>query len=336
MSAQGVPRVVAVLDGADPGAERRARALGGFLRDGLQLNEDGAAAAPAEAVTLALYADDAERDRLVELAPTVDVRLIRTPALRPDLVAAALTAFEAGGGAELFVFPGGPLGAELAARLAARAGGAALTDVVDAAVVAEGLLCRRAVFSGHLTGRFLLSRPPWCVTIDESWHEARVEPPAKHSVRVDVELTADGSSVLPALGDVELLEPPATGDLQAAKFLVVAGRGAGGRDGVERLAAAAARMGAAFGVTRPVAMNAWAPPDRQIGVSGTRAAPAVCIVAGASGAPAFLWGVEGAGFIAAVDTDEHAAIAGEADAVVIDDAVAVIEALADIVVHERD
>ena len=90
-------------------------------------------------------------------------------------------------------------------------------------------------------------------------------------------------------------------------------------------------MGAAFGVTRPVAMNAWAPADRQIGVSGARSAPAVCIVAGASGAPAFLWGVERAGFIAAVDADEHAAIAGEADAVVVDDAVAVLEALADFV-----
>ena len=94
-------------------------------------------------------------------------------------------------------------------------------------------------------------------------------------------------------------------------------------------------MGAAFGVTRPVVMNAWAAPDRQIGVSGARTAPAVCVVAGASGAPAFLWGVERAGFIAAVDTDEHAAVVGEADAVVLDDAVAVVEALADIVAGER-
>ena len=82
-------------------------------------------------------------------------------------------------------------------------------------------------------------------------------------------------------------------------------------------------------------MNAWAAPDRQIGVSGTRTAPAVCLVAGASGAPAFLWGVERAGFIAAVDIDERAAIAGEADVVVLDDAVAVLEALADIVARER-
>ena len=67
-----------------------------------------------------------------------------------------------------------------------------------------------------------------------------------------------------------------------------------------RIAAVAGLMGAAFGVTRPVAVNAWAPADRQVGVSSTRTGPVVCIVAGASGAPAFLWGVERADFIAAV------------------------------------
>ena len=70
-------------------------------------------------------------------------------------------------------------------------------------------------------------------------------------------------------------------------------------------------------------------------MSGTRAAPAVCLVAGASGAPALLWGIERAGFIAAVDIDDHAAILREADAVVVDDAVAVVEALADIVAGRR-
>ena len=333
MSAPATPRVVAVLDGTCVGVDRRARALAGFLRDGLRIGKDAGAA--AEAVTLAFYADSGARDSLVELAPTRDVRLIRAPEFRPDLMSGALTAFEAGGGAELFVFPGGPLGAELAARLAVRSAGSALTDVQGAAAGPAGLVCRRAVYSNHLTGRFELRARPWCITLDAGWYDARIEPASEHSVRADVELSAEESSAAAALRHVELLEPPETGDLEAAKFLIVAGRGAGSRGGVERIAAAAARMGAAFGVTRPVAMNAWAPAGRQIGVSGTRAAPVVCLVAGASGAPAFLWGVERAGFIAAVDTDEHAAIVHEADAAVVDDAVAVVEALADIVARER-
>jgi len=328
------PRVVAVLDGTGAGVERRARALAGFLRDGLRMDEEAGTTA-AQAVTLAFYAGDAARERVVELAPTRDVRLIRAPAFRPDLMAAALTAFEAGGGAELFAFPGGPLGAELAARLAVRSGGGVLTDVLDAAIEPDGLVCRRAVYSNHLTGRFELHPRPWCVTLDAGWYDARVEPAPEHAVRANVELSAEDSSAPEPFHHVELLEPPETGDLEAAHFLVVAGRGAESRGGVERIAAAAARMGAAFGVTRPVAMNAWAPADRQIGVSGTRTAPAICLVAGASGAAAFLWGVERAAFIAAVDTDDRAAIVHEADVAVVGDAVAVVEALADIVTGER-
>jgi electron transfer flavoprotein alpha subunit len=140
----------------------------------------------------------------------------------------------------------------------------------------------------------------------------------------------------PHFADLESAEPPAAGDLTEARVVVVAGAGAGSRDGVARIAAAAERMGAAFGVTRPVAMNAWAPMERLIGVSGTRVAPALAIVAGVSGAPAFLWGIERAGVIVAVNSDEHAAIVGEADAVAVGDGVAVVEALADLVAPPPD
>jgi electron transfer flavoprotein alpha subunit len=320
-----------VLDGTAATAERQARALGAFLREGLRLGAD----VKLVAATHLFHADQSGRESLLELAPTTDVRLIRTPALRADLMTAALTAFEAGGGAELFVFPGGPLGTELAARLAARTGGSVMTDILDAELSGEGLACRRRVYSNHLVGLFELRSLPWCITLDAGWSDARPSAPNEHVVQTVAELHEDDSSASGPLKSVEVLDQPTTGDLEAAKLLVVAGRGAGSRDGVERVAAAAARLGAAFGATRPVVMNAWAPPDRQIGVSGARSAPAVCLTVGVSGAPAFLWGVERAGFIAAVDTDERAAITGEADAVVIDDGVAVIEALADIVASER-
>ena len=95
-------------------------------------------------------------------------------------------------------------------------------------------------------------------------------------------------------------------------------------------------MGAAFGVTRPVAMNAWAPMDRLVGVSGTRAAPELCIVVGASGAPAFYWGIEKAALIVALELDEHAPIVRNADAAVVDDGLAVIEEVAEIVAAARE
>jgi electron transfer flavoprotein alpha subunit len=324
VTAAGALRVAAVLDATGAAAGRHARALGGFLRDGLVL-ADGAA---AEAVTHLFCAPDDGAGHVL----TAEVRLVHVPPHHPGIIAAALAAFQAGGGADLFVFPGGPAGRELAARVAARTGGSALTDVLSAAVSDAGLTCRRAVHAGHLTGEFELGPRPWCISLDAGWADVTpMEPPREHAVQAEAVLTEDDVSMPPPLLEIQRLESPPTGDLETARLLVVAGRGAGSRGGVERIAAAAARMGAAFGVTRPVVMNAWAGPDRQIGASGSRTAPDVCIVAGASGAPAFLWGVERAGFIAAVDADDHAPIAGESDAFVAGDAVAVLEALAGLV-----
>jgi len=128
-----------------------------------------------------------------------------------------------------------------------------------------------------------------------------------------------GDAARAAKREVQRLDPGARGD----------------HVGTARVEAAARRMGAAFGVTRPVAMNAWAPMDRLIGVSGTRSAPALCIVAGASGAPALYWGIEKAALIVAIDVDEQAPIVNNADAAVIDDSVAVIEELAEVVATAR-
>lgn len=322
----GTLRVAAVLDASGPSAGRNARALGGFLADGLVLAEDVA----LDAVTHVFGVRDAD-DEHVLAAPTEEVRLARLPDHRPDLAAAALGACRTSDGPDLYVFPDGPTGLGLASRLAARAGGSVITGVLAADFSGDRPVCRRAVHAGHLVGRFVLGRRPWFLVLDASWDDAQVDPPQEHVVEAAACPLPDDVGSPPPLLDIEALEAPPTGDLQAAKFLVVAGRGAGSRGAVERIAAAAGRMGAAFGATRPVVMNAWADPSRQVGVSGTRTAPAVCIVAGASGAPAFIWGVERAGFIVAVDIDDHAPIAGESDVFVAGDAVAVLEALADLV-----
>ncbi len=175
------------------------------------------------------------------------------------------------GQTDLFLVSAGPAGTELATRLACRSKGGVLTDVVSAEAVPDRLVCRRYVYSGHLMGRFELSARPWCVGIDPSWADAG-EPPAIDDVVLSDADETGGDGPQP-FADRELLEAPSTGDLAGSRFVVVAGIGAGHRQGVERIATAAREMGATFGVTRPVAMNAWAPMDRLIGVSGARTAP---------------------------------------------------------------
>ena len=318
-------KTVAILDGTSGGGARQARALGGFLREGCS--------GEPVAETLIFYPDERDREWLVELSPTRDVRLVRTPELRPERSVEILAAVARAEEIELFLFPGGPTGTELAARLARRTEGTVLTDVLSVEVGLERLLCRKNVYSNHMVGRFELSARPWCVSIDPSWNDGLSPTCLEHRIVSDTDETGDAGAT--PFEDLELADLPSSGDLAASRLLVVAGYGAGNREGVARIAEAARRMGAAFGVSRPVAMNAWAPLDRLIGVSGTRSAPALCIVAGASGAPAFSWGIEKAAFIVAIDTDEQAPIIRCADVAVLDDGVAVMEALADIVAAAR-
>jgi len=326
-------RFAAILDGTSGAAQEQAAALGAFIRDGLTggLADDGGPAGE----TVVFYRDDDARRRLVELAPTRDVRLVRAPAGRLDRRAEILTAMAGDEGISPFLFAGGPAGTELATRLACRAAGSVVTDALAAEIGPERLLCRRDVYSTHMVGRFELSARPWCVSIDASWKGTGGIAHPEHHVLSDTDET-DTAGVAPSpFEDLELVQAPSAGDLAESRFLVVAGNGAGSREGVDRIARAARRMGAVFGVTRPVAMNAWAPMDRLIGVSGTRTAPALCIVVGASGAPAFGWGIEEAGFIAAIDPDEQAPSVRNADAAILDDGVTVIEELAEIVASAR-
>ncbi|MCX6362965.1 MAG: FAD-binding protein [Actinobacteria bacterium] len=319
-------RFAAILDGTSGAAAQQARALGGFLREGLSGDLAGE--------TLVFYQNGRDRARLVELAPTRAVRLIKTSARRSERIAEILEALACSEEIPLFLFAGGATGTELAARLACRTNGDVLTEALSVEVRPERLLCRKNVYSTHLVGRFELTAPPCCVTIDASWNDGPVPTPVEHDVLSDTDETG-GPSTTP-FEDLELVDLPSSGDLADSRFLVVAGYGAGSRQAVERIAKAARRMGAAFGVSRPVAMNAWAPMDRLIGVSGTRAAPELCIVVGASGAPALYWGIEKAAFIAAIDTDEHAPIVRNADVAVVDDGVAVIEELAEIIAAKRE
>lgn len=314
-------RAALVLDATLGGAEKQARVLSGFLRGGFT--------GPPIAECVVFHSDADTPDALAALAPTADVRLVRTAARRPDRIAAILAEWAGRDGISLFLFAGGASTAEAAARSARRAGGSALIDALSVEVGADRLVCRANVYSAHMVGRFELTARPWCVTVDAGWADGPAGGGLEHRVVAATDETAGAGA--PPFEDLELVVPASKDGLAGSRFLVVAGRGAGDRAGVERIAEAARRMGAAFGVTRAVAMNAWAPVDRLVGVSGVRLAPELCILVGASGAPALRWGIEKARHIVAVNTDEHAPAVRDADLAVIDDGVSVLEALADVV-----
>ena len=205
-------------------------------------------------------------------------------------------------GARLFLFAGGSAGTELATRLAHRAGGAVLTDAlsVEAQPGPPALPQERLLRSPG--GTLRAHRLP-LVRHASTPRGTTGRCPYLTSTTIVSDSDETGGPAESLFEDLELVDLPSNGDLAGQP--VPRGRGvrsAGAARGWSGSQRRPRLMGATFGVSRPVAMNAWAPMDRLIGVSGTRAAPELCIVVGASGAPAFYWGIEKAAFIVAIDT----------------------------------
>ena len=80
-------------------------------------------------------------------------------------------------------------------------------------------------------------------------------------------------------------------------------------------------------MTRPAALESWGKVDEIIGGSGMALSSKTCLVLGASGAGAFMAGLEGVKNIIAVNTDEEALIFKQADVGLLTDAPKLVEAM---------
>lgn len=234
---------------------------------------------------------------------------------------------------DIILFPASIAGRELAVRLAARLGGTAAVDVTEMRFCDDGLHVVRSLCAEHIRGDFVLRQKPFCIAINKSC-------PAGGAPGEDISkpsaLSGENASAPAGLspGDASGEDAPETVTLPAdplnptyqnlvpqhmssslteSRLVIAAGRGLGSRAGADEAAALAEQLGAAFGVSRPVVMNAWRPMDELLGVSGSMIHPELCIVLGASGSPAFCAGISGSGTIIAVNQDPDAPIMKKSD-----------------------
>lgn len=234
---------------------------------------------------------------------------------------------------DVLLFPASIAGRELAVRLAARLGGTAAVDVTEMSSCGDGLHVVRSLCAEHIRGDFVLRRRPFCIAINKSFPagcapgddiaspsalsgenaSAPAGPPPDGAPEEDapeaVTLPSDPLNPI----NQNLVPQHVSSSLTESRLVIAAGRGLGNRDGAEEAAALAKQLGAAFGVSRPVVMNAWRPMEELLGVSGSMIHPELCIVLGASGSPAFCAGIAGSGTIIAVNRDPDAPIMKKSD-----------------------
>jgi electron transfer flavoprotein alpha subunit len=103
--------------------------------------------------------------------------------------------------------------------------------------------------------------------------------------------------------------PPADVDITKAEFILSVGRGIQDEKNIERFRSLAARLGATFGCSRPIADSGWLPKAHQVGLSGKVASNCKLYMAlGISGAVQHLHGMKHVDTIIAVNTDRNAPI----------------------------
>ncbi|MCB2227592.1 MAG: electron transfer flavoprotein subunit alpha/FixB family protein [Desulfarculaceae bacterium] len=320
MSLAGKPLVVAVAEHGPEGlapvslelaacARELAQALGGEAR--LLVLGDGVEPLASEAARLSgLTVTGLEVPGLTEFSGEAYRALLAEllPAWSPAMVLAAHTT------SGLDWAPG------LAMRL-----GVALVSGVEAIEHGEsGPLFRRAAWHGKLSELVEAQAEPLVLTVQPGSFPAL--PPAETPGSVEVltrELPPCRARVRP--GQAPLERDAALG---AASVVVAAGRGVGKPENLEPLRRLSALFSnAALAGSRPVCDLGWLGYARQVGLTGATVSPRLYLACGISGARQHTVGMQGSGYIVAINNDPNAAIFNLADVGVVEDLNAFIPAL---------
>ncbi len=266
-------------------------------------------------------------------APTDQVELVRVADYQAETILKGLQTLEAGEKADLYLFPSGALEDDITVRWAYRINGSSLVQVKTIERSKTELQAKKAVYANHVLATFRMIQKPYCISLAKDGVETETIPIRENATIVEHDL-----SELNAHRQIifsKWIPEDSVPDLESTQFLVVGGRGVGSATACRELEKNANAIGADFGVSRPVAMSAWAPTHRMMGVSGAIAKPEVCIAAGVSGAAALYAGIAKSKKIIAINTDAQAPILKAADVVIIDDYKAIMDALVRIVLEAK-
>ena len=307
-------RYKVVLNGCSPNFSNQCSSVRAFL--------DSTTALDRDAQTIIFYSNPALQSMLTALAPTTHVHLIKINHYEAETVLPILTELEKPDPAHLYLFPGDYAGSELAVRLACRLSGSSLAAVESLQSVNDHIICSKAVYNGYMQGRFKLSKKPYCLSLARGISGNGNNQVIEKREIIHSDRSEDYQPAYIIERAVEKAE--SLNELEEAKFVVAGGRGIKSKKNYLKLQQSADFFGAALGVSRPVAMNGWAPLDKLIGASGVLVSPEICLALAVSGSPAFFSGIEKSRQIIAINTDPQATIVKNADVAVIDDYQAVL------------
>lgn len=305
-------KTAVVINGCGSDSEKQLRQLYSFLKEnGLQAD-----------LCVILSAEPSAEGEILNSVWTREAVVIR---LR-DYFAATVTEqlHELLKGFELILFPDNIFGAEVSVRLACRMHGSHLSRICSLRLRDGGAACSKMVYSNLACADYEVEQLPLIGSIASP---SETELPVKNR---ELSCSVLDRTGLPVPEEIQSWHTNRTldkGTVEDAGFVFIFGRGIGTEDRLREGIKLAKSLGADYGVSRPVAMNGWAPLSRIIGVSGSQIHPKLCVVLGASGASAFYAGIEHSGILININTDESENLQDHSDLLIVGDCGEILRAL---------
>ena len=243
-----------------------------------------------------------------------------------DVYADALSQIAAAHNPDVVLIGSSRRGKELAARLAQKLNAGCITDATGIELKGNDLLVHRYTLGGNTVSSEMLQTAKKVISVlPKAFEKAPKSPGQGEAVEIAVTVKEPRVKIVETkdkAGDVVSLED--------AQTLVCIGRGLNKKEDMPMVESLAKDLNAEIGCTRPLSHEwQWLSEQREVGLSGKKCKPRLCVELGISGQIQHTVGVRDSKIIVAINKDKTAPIFEMADYGIIGDIYEVVPKLSE-------
>lgn len=241
-----------------------------------------------------------------------------------DVYAEALYQIVNNYGPELILIGSTKRGKELAPRVAQKLGAGCVTDAINIDVKDGEVLIDRYTLGGNTVSSVIIKTPRKVISVMPKAFELG-EKESKQGETVEVTPKLKDSR----LKIVEVKEKEGESvNLEEAETLVCVGRGLNKKEDLALIESLAKALNAEIGCTRPLSHDLqWLSEEREVGLSGKKCKPRLCVSVGISGQIQHTVGIHDCKVIVAINKDKNAPIFNITDYGIVGDLYQVVPGL---------